>query len=104
VPSQLRLGFDRVISKQVDVHVRTAASQPAGYRIIQEEVRPTRLTITGPETGVQQIEAAQTDPVDLSKVTGRAEFHVHAYVTNPQVRFEGSPIVTVSVTVEKTAP
>ena len=104
VPSQLRLGFDRVISKQVDVHIRTAASQPAGYRIVQEEVRPARLTITGPETGVQQIEAAQTDPIDMSKVIGRTEFHVHAYVTNPQVRFEGSPLVTVSVTVEKTAP
>ncbi len=104
VPSQLRLRFDRVVSKQVGVHVRTGAPQPPGYQIVQEEVQPARLTITGPEASVQQIESAQTDPIDLSKVVGRAEFHVHAYVADPQVRFEGSPIVTVTVAVEKTAP
>jgi YbbR domain-containing protein len=103
VPSQLRLRFDRVASKQVEVRVRTGAQEPSGYRIVQEEVRPARLTITGPEGSLQQIDSAQTDPIDLSKVVGRAEFHVHAYVTDPQVRFEGSPLVTVTVTVEKTA-
>jgi YbbR domain-containing protein len=82
--------------------VRTGPQEPSGYRIVQEEVRPARLTITGPEGSLRQIDSAQTDPIDLSKVVGRAEFHVHAYVPDPQVRFEGSPLVTVTVTVEKT--
>jgi YbbR domain-containing protein len=102
VPSQLRLRFDRIASKQVEVRVRTAAPAPPGYHVVHQEVRPARLTVTGPAASLEQIESAQTDPIDLSKLAGRAEFHVNAYVTDPQVRFDGSPQVTVTVTVEKT--
>jgi YbbR domain-containing protein len=101
VPSQLRVRFDRILSKEVPVQVRIASPQPAGYRVAQQEVRPDKLKIAGPENRVRQVESAQTDPIDLSAVLGRAEFRVHAYATDPQVRFEGASMVTVRVTVEK---
>ena len=62
---------------------------------------PPRLKILGPDKNVQQIEAAQTDPIDLSSVNGHAQYSVHAYVPDPQVRFESSPAVTVRVWVER---
>jgi YbbR domain-containing protein len=101
VPSQLRLRFDRILSKEVEVQVRIGAPQPPGYRVVEQQVQPSRLKITGPENRVSQIESAQTDPIDLAGVVSQSEFRVHAYVSDPQVRFEGAPLVTVRVKVEK---
>ncbi len=92
VPSQLRVRFDRVASKEVAVQVRTTGVAPD--EIVRQEVVPPRLKILGPDKNVQQIEAAQTDPIDLSQVNGQAHYSVHAYVPDPQVRFETSPAVT----------
>ncbi len=101
VPSQLRLRFDRILSKDVPVQVRIATPQPAGYTLIDQDIHPANLRITGPELRVRAITAAQTDPIDLSGVISNAEFHVHAYVSDPQVRFEGPSLVTLRVQVEK---
>ena len=101
VPSQLRLRFDRVLSKDVNVRVRVGAGAPKGYEIVGQEVRPQRLRIAGPENRVRVIEEALTDPIDLSTVFSESEVRVHAYVTDPQVRFEGAPLVTVKVLVRR---
>jgi YbbR domain-containing protein len=101
VPSQLRLRFEQVLSKEVPVNVRIAAPPPDGYRITQQEINPGTLKIAGPESRVRSIDTAQTDAVDLSGVLGHTELRVHAYVTDPQVRFESGSIVTVKISVEK---
>lgn len=101
VPSQVRLRFDRVLSKDVNVQVRIGNPQPPGYRVTGHEVEPETLRITGPEGRVRQIDSAQTDPIDLSGVFSESEFRVHAYVSDPQVRFEGTPVVTVKVFVAR---
>lgn len=101
VPSQVRLRFDRVLSKDVKVQVRIGNPQPGGYKVTGYTAQPETLRITGPETRVRQIEAAQTDPIDLSSVYSESEFRVHAYVSDPQVRFEGTPVVTVRMFVTR---
>ena len=101
VPSQLRLKFEHILSKEVPVQIRIGTPQPAGYRIVQQQVRPEKLQITGPESRVRAIESAQTDPLDLSGVFSRAEFRVQVYVTDAQVRFQGPSIVTATVSVTK---
>ncbi len=101
VPSQLRLRFDRLMSKEVPVHVRTAGIQ--GLEIVRQEVVPPSLKILGPERHVQQVDSADTDPIDLSWVSDQAQFTVHAYVADSQVRFDRSPLVTVKVWVKRTA-
>jgi YbbR domain-containing protein len=104
VPSQLRLSFEHILSKEVPVQVRIGTPQPAGYRVVQQLVRPEKLRITGPESRVRGVESAQTDPLDLSGVISHAEFRVHAYVADAQVRFEGPSIVTASMSVQKINP
>jgi hypothetical protein len=101
VPSQLRLRFDRILSKEVPVQVRVATPQPAGYTLIDQQIKPETLKVIGPEARVGKIVAALTDPIDLSGVLSTAEFHVHAYVSDPLVRFDGPSIVTLRVHVEK---
>ena len=101
VPSQLRLRFDRLASKEVPVQVRTTGKE--GFEIVRQEIVPATLKISGPDQHVQQIDAAQTDPIDLSSVSDQGQFSVHAYVADPQVRFDTSPVVTVKVWVKRPA-
>jgi hypothetical protein len=42
-----------------------------------------------------------TDAIDLSDTVSSGEFRVSAYVSDSQVRFDGSPTVVVRVMLEK---
>ena len=101
IPSQIRLRFERRISKPVPADVRFAGPPPEGYRILHMKVEPQRLNISGPESRVDQIESAATDPIDLAGKVGTAEFRVPVYLDDPYVRFQSSPVVTVRVVLEK---
>ncbi|MCS6954301.1 MAG: CdaR family protein [Bryobacterales bacterium] len=102
VPAQIRLRFERRLSREVPVQVRFAGPPQRGYRVAHQEVRPGVVRVVGPESHVRRVEYAETDPVDLSAVVGEEEFHVQAFVPDPQVRFASPASVTVRVVVEKT--
>lgn len=101
VPSQLRVRFARMVSREVPVKIRIAAPPPDGYRIVSQQAVPDKLRIAGPEGRAMAVPAAETDAIDLSGVTANAEIKANAFISDPQVRFEASPVVTVKVTVEK---
>lgn len=104
LPSQVRLRFEQRLAADVPVKVRFSGLPPAGYRVSREEVRPQTLRIIGPESRVKQVGYAETDPIDLSHAVSRAEFRVHTFVADSQVRLVSSPVVQVVITLEKTAP
>lgn len=101
LPSQLRVRFARLLSRDVPVNVRVYAPPPGGYRILRQEVVPDKLRIAGPEGRVSAVASAETDAIDLSGATSSREIKVNAFVSDPQVRFETSPVVTVKLTIEK---
>jgi hypothetical protein len=101
VPSQLRTRFDRLLTKEVPVNIRLGGGPAPGYRVVSQEVRPATVRIAGPEARVRLTESAQTDAVDISNTFSTAEFRVNAYVSDPQVRMESTPTVTVKVVVAK---
>jgi hypothetical protein len=101
VPSQLRVTFARLVSREVPVNIRISAQPPEGYRITRQETVPDRLRIAGPEGRVAAVPGAETDAIDLSGIRTSAEMKVNAFISDPQVRFEGSPGVTVKLTIEK---
>jgi YbbR domain-containing protein len=101
VPSQLKLQFDKQLTKLVPVRVRYEGSVPSGWRVAHEAVTPDSLRIIGPANKVDQIEFAETDPVDLEWKAGEKTSRVHVFAGDPQVRFESSPMVTVKAIVER---
>jgi YbbR domain-containing protein len=101
VPGQLRLQFEPRISREVPVKVRFSSLPPQGYELQRHEVQPPRLKVLGPESRVREIDFAETDPIDLSQTVSEAEFRVHAFVRDPQVRFEDSPLVRVKLVLVK---
>jgi YbbR domain-containing protein len=101
VPSQLRLHFERRMSRRVPVRVRFSAGPPDGFEVVSNSVTPDTLAIVGPESNVRLIAFVDTDSIDLSNVFAPAEFSVNVYVADAQVRFEGVPRVTVRVEVAR---
>ena len=101
VPSQLRVRFARLLSREVPVNVRIYAQPPPGYRLVSQQAVPDKLRIAGPEGRVTAVSGAETDAIDLSGITGNTEIKANAFVSDPQIRFEVSPVVTVKVIVEK---
>jgi YbbR domain-containing protein len=101
VPAQVRLRFDRQLTAEVPVRLRLSSVPPHGYRLAQSLINPDRLRIVGPESRVREIQYAETDPIDLSRVVGSAQFNVHTFVRDPQVRFVSAPEVKVTVSLEK---
>ncbi len=101
IPSEVRLQFERRASKSVPVRPRFTGEGTNGYVVASWSVGPPELTIVGPADHVARIREVITDPIDVANVVGTYEFRVNAYVGDPYVRFQSSPLVAVSVTVRK---
>jgi len=101
VPSQIRLRFEKHLSRSVPVEARFEGPAPEGYRVSKVDISPKTLQVAGPESRVQLVSSAPTDAIDLSGTVSSGEFRVSAYVSDSQVRFDGSPTVVVRVMLEK---
>ena len=101
VPSQLRLRFARIAAKEVPVEIRFMGALPPGYRVASKSVEPPQLRVIGSEARVATVETVETDAIDLDRITESGTHRVNAFVKDPQVRFESSPVVTVRVTIER---
>lgn len=101
VPGQLHLSFDERLTRQVEVHARVTGTFVEGEQIARVLVDPEKVTITGPQHHVEQVEAATTDPVDVSGTTTHATFVTMAYIPDPLVQVVDPTPVRVTVVMEK---
>jgi YbbR domain-containing protein len=101
VPSQLRLRIALMAEKDVPVQVRTSGQVAAGYRLVSVTAQPSTLRVSGSQQRVDALSSVETDALDLDGLTATAERRANAFVADPQVRFESSPIVSVQLTIEK---
>ncbi len=98
VPSQLRLAFDTRLTRQVEIHPRVTGISDT----FKAEADPHSITITGPKSHVERVEAATTDPVDATGTTGSAVFTTNVYVPDPLVQVvEPTSAIRVTVTMQK---
>lgn len=102
VPSQIRLRFEKSVTQDIPVQARFSSAPPPGYRVASQQLIPDRVMISGPESRVRQTEFAETDPIDLSRTYGSAEFRTTAGVDDPHIRLEGKHAVTVRIQIENT--
>lgn len=100
VPSQIHLAFDTLLTRQVPVQPRVVGTFATGYRISQVLVDPSAITITGPKKRVEAVEAATTDPIDVTGAISRASFMRHPYVSDPLIQVTSSDPVRVTVIME----
>jgi len=101
VPSQLHLAFDTRSTREVEIHPRVTGNFADGEQIVKVEADPPRISITGPRHHVEKVDAATTDPVDASGVSGKAIFTTNVYVPDPLVQVAQTTSIRVTVTVQK---
>lgn len=104
VPSQVKLELDRSSSKLVDVTPRVIGTFAAGYRLGEVQAVPSKITIVGPQSRLQNIDAAITDPVDATGLVGRGTFTTQAEVGDPLVQLMNPEPIRVTVATVKTKP
>jgi YbbR domain-containing protein len=103
VPSQLRLSLERHVSREVPVRL---PRPPDGVRYGNAELKPDRVTISGPESQVKQVEYVLTDPLDSGTIEGSGEdkpiqAKLNTFVDNPRVRIGSGSSVSVRVVLER---
>jgi YbbR domain-containing protein len=101
MPAQLRINFDRDITRSIPVRPRVIGTFAAGVQLAGAVADPAQVPVSGPEKRINQIEAVLTDPVDATGVVGRATFATNVYVPDPLVHLAYSGPIHVTVITEK---
>lgn len=101
VPSQLRFALERQQRTDVLVFPQLGGDYAPDYVVSAIDVRPRSLLVVGPESRVRAMESVSTGLIDLTGLTGTRQFTTSALLDDPYVRFEGSPSVTVTVTMSQ---
>jgi len=101
IPSAIRFEFDRRAERTIPVHPRFTGEGANGYVVGRYTVSPALMPISGPAGRVARVDAAITDPVDVSSAVGTFQMRVNAFVPDSYVRFQSSPQVVVAVVMKK---
>lgn len=101
IPSQFHFALEARLTKEVEIHPRVIGAFATGYQMNRVVADPPTVTISGPQKRVEAVEAAITDPVDVSGTTERGTFVTHAYVADPLVQIVHPGPVHVTVIMEK---
>lgn len=99
VPSQLHLSFDTRLTRDVEIHPRVTVGPDE--QIVNAAAAPSHITITGPKSHVERVDAATTDPIDATGTRGSAVFTTNVYVADTLVQVVETTSIHVTVTVQK---
>jgi YbbR domain-containing protein len=100
IPGQFHLSFDNRATRVVEVRPRVTGSFASGMRVAQVIADPPTIPIIGPRRRVDAVDAAITDPVDVSGVMTRASFVTQAYVPDPLIQVVRPAPIRVTVIME----
>jgi YbbR domain-containing protein len=100
IPGQFHLSFDNRATRVVNVRPRVIGNFALDMQVAQVIADPTTVTITGPQRRVAAIEAATTDPVDVSGAMTQATFVTQAYVPDPLIQVVHPTPIRVTVIME----
>jgi YbbR domain-containing protein len=99
-PGQFHLSFDSRATRIVEVRPRVTGNFASGMRVARVIADPPNIMITGPLRRVEAVEAAITDPVDVSGAMTRASFVTQAYVPDPLIQVVHPTPIRVTVIME----
>jgi YbbR domain-containing protein len=99
IPAQLRYEFEKRITRAVPVNVEFSGKAQAGVSVVQMDVEPPALTITGPESHVLHAKPLAADPFDLTGVDADTVKKLSVFAAEPEVRILDAPQVTVKIRV-----
>jgi len=100
IPGQFHLSFDNRETRVVEVRPRVTGNFASGMRVARVTADPPTVVITGPQHRVDAVEAATTDPVDVSGAMARYSSVTQAYVPDPLIQVVHPTPIRVTVIME----
>jgi YbbR domain-containing protein len=100
IPGQFHLSFDNRTTRVVEIRPRVTGKFAGGMRVAQIIADPPSIMITGPRRRIEAVEAATTDPVDVSGAMTRASFVTQVYVPDPLIQVVHPIPIRVTVIME----
>jgi YbbR domain-containing protein len=101
IPAQLRYTFEHRETRAIKVNVPLSGPVDPDV-MVTLDIQPPTLNIAGPESRVNAVTNAISDPLDVSHLNGDSRQILAVYISEPEVRFLSKPQVTVKVHVERT--
>jgi YbbR domain-containing protein len=68
-PAQVTLELERVAHKSVPVHLSLTGKPPPGLQVVDTKVAPETVQVSGPVSDVEDVQAANTDALDIRSAT-----------------------------------
>ncbi len=86
-PDQLSLDIDRLVTRDVPVHLAVQGKVEPGYTITSVDITPPSVTIVGPSRFVTPLTSVSTEPFDLKGLTSDTSRPVDIEPPNPALGF-----------------
>lgn len=99
VPSQLQLRFETRVRREVPVRLRVGTPPAAAFRLLEPQLDPAAVTVSGPGSRVAALAFVETDPVDLGGLSGETRLRAAVALGDPHLTLEGVTAVVVTVKV-----
>lgn len=100
-PSTIRLQLERTASRIVKVEIDIVGSPARGYKLTDVKMSPGEVMVTGPESRLQKVTTAKTEPISVEGRTSSFTQDVFVYIEDPRVRIENPKPVAVSLVIEE---
>jgi YbbR domain-containing protein len=85
-PDEAQIDIDRVISRELPVHVNLVGPVAKGHQINSIELQPATVSVSGPSRFVAPLVRAETDPFDVRGADADLERVVGIQNPGPEVR------------------
>jgi YbbR domain-containing protein len=86
-PDQLSLDVDRLVSRDVAVHLAVQGKVEQGYTISSVDITPPSVTVMGPSRFVAPLTWVNTEPFDLRGLISDADRSLNIVPPNPALGF-----------------
>jgi YbbR domain-containing protein len=100
-PSILTLNFERSVEKLVPIRPRILGRPAAGFEVAEIVSEPAEARIAGPQSRVQEVESAFTEPVSVEGARAPVADSVNIGLEDPLLRVHGLSRVRVTARVRE---
>jgi len=70
LPSQIVLEIDKIVTREIPIHLVLTGTPGDGYKIASAEVAPVTIAVRGTSREVARIDQVETEPLSVAGITG----------------------------------
>ncbi len=101
-PATLTLLVDRLVQKDFTITPVTKGKVAAGYRLESLSLKPTHITVTGPQTVLEKEQGLNTSPIELEGLNASTTVQVHLDLNEALIKLIGETVIEARVALKET--